>query len=145
MSENVQNWNVCSIRNPTHAWHYLTASYRQVFRVQKIELCQLVAFSKIVCTLKVDSYLPTASTRVCARIRPSTRACAALFILLAYIFTCAYARICAYVWPRVQGSWTFKTGVGTASNQMSLRGSRSTNGYRCHGNLHAHTHVRSYS
>ena len=40
-------------------------------------------------TVKVDSYLLTASKHVCAHIHACTHAYAVLFILLAYIFTCA--------------------------------------------------------
>ena len=74
------------------------------------------------------------------RIRACTHACDALFILLvkAYIFTCACARKRAYVRPRVQTSWTFKACVDIPSNEMRLRGSRSTNGYRRHDNLPAY-------
>ena len=47
----------------------------------------------------------------------------------------------AYVHRRVQPSWTFKAGVDISSNQMRLRGSRSTNGYRRPGNLRAYVHA----
>ena len=83
------------------------------------------------CRVKVDSYLLAASTRV--RARTYTRYSVHF-----------YVRIRAYVRPRVQASWTFKTGVDIPSNQMRLRGSRSTNGCRRHGNLRAHTRVGSY-
>ena len=82
--------------------------------------------------------------RVYARMRAYTRAYAEPFILPAYSSARVYARMRAYVRRRVQPSWTFKAGVDISSNQMRLRGSRSTNGYRRHGNLHAYTRVCSY-
>ena len=63
--------------------------------------------------------------------------------LLKCVYSASYGGfipICAHA------SWTFKAGVGIciSSNQMRLRGSRSTNGYRRHGYLRAHTCVCSY-
>ena len=72
------------------------------------------------------------------------RAYAEPFILPAYSSARVYACMRAYVRRRVQPSWTLKAGVDIPSNQMRLRGSRSTNGYRRHGNLHAYTRLRSY-
>ena len=57
----------------------------------------------------------------------------------------AYTRVCARTYAQeFQTSWTFKAGIDISSNLMRLRGSRSTNGYRRHGNLHAYTRVCSY-
>ena len=80
--------------------------------------------------LKLDSYFVRVYARVYAGIRwtvhtPSVQFC---------------ARIRAYVRQRVQPSWTFKAGVDISSNQMRLRGSRSTHGYRRPG-AYAHTFI----
>ena len=78
-------------------------------------------------------------TRVCARIRAHTlnRSYSQRTVLRAYVRAYALVR-------KSSNQWTLKVGVDISSNQMRLRRSRSTNGYRRHGNLHAYTRVCSY-
>ena len=84
--------------------------------------------------IKLDSYFVRALSHVYAHIRWTVLTPSVQF----------YACMRAYVRRRVLPSWTFKAGVDISSSQMRFRGSRSTNGYRRHVNLHAYTRVCSY-
>ena len=116
----------CSLKFHTKFWTHCNcpSKFKSTPLTQAAQLFSIGAHRRVRVRVRVrvklDSYF------VCAY----TRAYAEPFILPTYSSARVCTRVC--VRRRVQPSWTFKAGVDISSNQMRLRGSRSTNGYSIH-------------